>query len=135
MYRAKQAGRDRWMWAREGDDEDEDPIASTRVASHLGTTFVAFSQLEVPEGGEEQVERAFRDRLRAVERWPGFQSLEVWADLSDPAGYVMVSWWATPEAFKAYMRSDDHRRSHDRIPGGELRPRPRQFRRYRIVSR
>ena len=135
MYRAKEAGRDRWMWAREGDDEDKQPIAVTHPAPHLDATFIAFSQLYVPEGGEVEVEQAFRERLGAVEGWPGFQSLEVWADLSDPTGYVMVSWWASPEAFKTYMRSDDHRRSHDRIPDGELRPRPRRFRRFRIVSR
>ena len=132
MYAAKKDGRDRWHWAL-----DTVPVDS-RAPEHSGqlaAAFVAWSQIEVPEEGRLDLDRAFANRLGAVDRWPGFKKLEVWADVVDPTTYIMVSWWTSPEAFKAYMRSDDHRLSHRRIPTGEFRPRARHFRRYRIVAR
>jgi heme-degrading monooxygenase HmoA len=50
--------------------------------------FVAFSELTVPVGGRDDLEAAFADRLGAVDRWPGFRGLEVWADEQDPTRYV-----------------------------------------------
>ena len=55
--------------------------------------------------------------------------------MQEPGGYVMVSWWDSQEAFKAYMGSEEHRRSHRRIPTGPDRPSARAFRRYRLVAR
>ncbi|MDZ7679828.1 MAG: antibiotic biosynthesis monooxygenase [Acidimicrobiales bacterium] len=97
--------------------------------------FVAFSELTVPEGGEPRLDAAFRNRLGAVERAPGFRGLEVWADQARPTEYSMVTWWDSRESFQQYLRSEDHRRSHDRIPTGPLGPRPRSFRRFRVVAR
>ena len=135
MYRAKKAGRDRWESA-----ENTGAVEETRTVEATGPVrsepaFVAFSALTVPEGGQVVVEDAFRARLGAVDHWAGFRSLEVWADLADTSSYVMVSWWDTREAFREYMRSDDHRQSHARIPKGEHRPRPLSLRRFRIVAR
>lgn len=138
LYRAKEAGRDRWKWAAEGGSADASTVAvaaATVAPSRPGPAFVAYSQIAVPDGGRERLEAAFGDRLGAVDRWPGFRSLEIWSDLGDANAYVMVSWWDSAEAFQGYMRSDDHQRSHDRIPDGDDRPRPRGFRRYRVVAR
>lgn len=98
-------------------------------------TFVALSEITVPEEGAEALEAAFGHRLRAVEGWPGFLGLEVWRDQGTLGRYVMVSWWATKDDFSRYMTSDDHRRSHARIPSGAQRPRPAGFRRYQVVAR
>lgn len=105
------------------------------TASVIAAPFVAFSDLTVPAAGRAAVVAAFGRRLGAVDSWPGFQSLEVWADPGDPTALVMVSWWDTEEAFAAYMGSADHRRSHARIPTGDNRPRPRSFRRYQVIAR
>ena len=134
MYKAKQAGRDRWTSTPQSEPLPQSSINVTGHGHGKGV-FVAFSELHVPEDGKEQLEIAFRDRLGAVERWPGFQSLEVWSDLANASSYAMVSWWTSSEAFRQYMRSDDHRESHARIPFGELGPRPNRFRRYEILSR
>ena len=133
MYAAKRNGRDRWNWAL--DAFPVDSHAPERSGQFAGASFVAWSQIEVPEEGRLDLEQAFANRLGAVDRWPGFIKLEVWADVVDATSYIMVSWWTSPEAFKAYMRSDDHRLSHRRIPIGEFRPHARHFRRYRIVAR
>jgi len=97
--------------------------------------FVAVSDLSVPEAGRAALVAAFRERLGSVDAWPGFQQLQVWANPTDPTALVMVSWWDTEAAFTSYMRSDDHRRSHARIPDGPHRARPRNFRRYQVIAR
>jgi|GEM_PF-1426902 len=102
--------------------------------SATAQSFVAVSDLSVPEAGRAAVIAGFGDRLGAVDSWPGFQGLQVWADPGDPTALVMVSWWDTQEAFAAYMGSADHRRSHERIPTGDNHPRARGFRRYQVIA-
>jgi heme oxygenase (mycobilin-producing) len=110
--------------------------ASRPTPGHSPTAvFVAVSELSVPEAGRAAVEAAFADRLGVVDSWPGFRGLQVWADAADPCTLVMVSWWDSQQCFAAYMRSDEHRRSHQRIPTGPDRPRPRHFRRFQVIAR
>lgn len=97
--------------------------------------YVAISHIEVPEQGGAALEAAFRTRLGAVDDWPGFRGLEVLADRRRPSHYVMISRWSSREDFVAYLRSDDHRRSHARIPGGPERPRAAGFEEYEPVAR
>ena len=58
---------------------------------------------------------AFRDRARLVDDADGFVDLQVWQSDRDPGELVMVSRWRDRAAFTAYMRSEQHRISHDRI--------------------
>lgn len=97
--------------------------------------FVAVSELVVPEGGRVATEAAFASRLGAVDGWPGFRGLQVWADMADDSSLVMISWWDDRDCSDTYMRSTDHRASHARIPTGELRPRPARFRRFSVIAR
>lgn len=99
-----------------------------------GEAFVAFSELTVAPEGRGALIEAFRERLGAVESAPGFQRLEVWADHADPSAFTMVSWWDSREEFLDYMRSDIHRESHDRIPGGDHAPKAAGFRRFGVVA-
>lgn len=96
--------------------------------------YVAISEIAVPVEGATELEQAFRDRLGAVDAWPGFLGLEVLRHRRKPGCYLMVSRWATKQAFTEYMRSDDHRRSHDRISDGEHAPRPAGFDDYDRVA-
>ena len=59
---------------------------------------------------------AFRDRSRLVDGADGFLDLQVWQSDRDPGEVLMVSRWRDRECFSAYMRSAEHRASHDRIP-------------------
>lgn len=133
LYEAKSAGRDRWVQAIE-DTPASPEMAVSSAAEVSETAFVAFSQLFVPDAGIEEVQRAFRDRLGAVDHWPGFIELQVWSDTSDQTKFVMVSWWTSEDSFRDYMHSSDHRLSHSRIPGGDFRPRAREFRRFTVVA-
>ena len=96
--------------------------------------FVAFSEITVPLAGRQALDDAFRARLGAVDQWPGFCGLQVWAAPDDATRVVMVSWWDSADAFATYMGSPEHRRSHSRIPRGKDRPRPAAFSRYEVIA-
>ena len=96
--------------------------------------YVAISEISVPETGAKGLERAFEQRLGAVDSWPGFEGLELLQDRRVAGRYLMICRWDTREHFLAYMRSEDHRRSHDRIPRGPEGPSPAGFTEYNRVA-
>ena len=95
---------------------------------------MAISEISVPEAGTEALERAFENRLRAVDGWPGFLGLELLKDRRVAGRYLMICRWDTREHFLAYMRSEDHKRSHARIPRGPDGPSPAGFTEYIKVA-
>ena len=101
----------------------------------MGEVFVGISEISVPPEGGADLEQAFQHRMGAVESWPGFIRLSVLRDRRVSGRYVMVTEWDDHASFLAYMRSADHRESHQRIPGGALRPRGVRFDEYDCVSR
>jgi heme-degrading monooxygenase HmoA len=77
--------------------------------------YVSMSRLRVAASESDALVAAFRDRVHLVDDAPGFIDLEVWRSDRDPEEVLMVSRWRDREAFTAYMRSEQHRISHDRI--------------------
>ena len=77
--------------------------------------YVSMSRLSIPEERAPELVAAFRRRARLVEEADGFVDLQVWQSDRDAGELVMVSRWRDREAFKAYMKSDSHRISHERI--------------------
>ena len=77
--------------------------------------YISVSRLRVPPERADELVAAFRRRAGLVDSWDGFLGLEVWQSDRDPGALMMVSRWLDREAFRAYMRSDDHRVSHARI--------------------
>ena len=112
-----------------------EPTPATGRESPTDASFVAHSEIRVPPDGATGLTAAFRSRLGEVDGWPGFSHLEVWQDERDTQRFVMVSWWENRESFTNYMRSQSHRRSHDRIPTGPDAPRPAAFARFQVVAR
>jgi heme-degrading monooxygenase HmoA len=78
--------------------------------------YVSMSRLRVEVERAEELVRAFRARARLVDHADGFIDLQVWQSDRDAGELIMVSRWRDRAAFTAYMRSDDHRTSHARIP-------------------
>lgn len=76
------------------------------------------SRLEIPAERAPELVAAFRARARLVDDADGFVDLQVWQSDRDPGEVLMVSRWRDRDAFKAYMRSDDHATSHRRIDPG-----------------
>lgn len=80
--------------------------------------YVSLSRLRVPEERAPELVAAFRARAHLVDEADGFLDLQVWQSDRDAGELVMVSRWRDREAFKAYMKSDRHRISHERIDPG-----------------
>ncbi len=77
--------------------------------------YVSISRLRIaPERVPELID-AFLARSHDVERHNGFVDLQVMASDRDAGEVLMVSRWRERDCFRAYMKSDDHRRSHERI--------------------
>jgi heme-degrading monooxygenase HmoA len=77
--------------------------------------YVSMSRLRVAASESGALVDAFRRRAHLVDDAPGFIDLEVWRSDRDPEEVLMVSRWTDRAAFTAYMRSERHRVSHDRI--------------------
>ncbi len=77
--------------------------------------YVSMSRLRVPVERADELVTAFRGRARLVEQADGFVDLQVWQSDRDAGELVMVSRWTDRECFKRYMKSREHRVSHDRI--------------------
>src|SRR3954468_18754817 len=73
------------------------------------------SRLRVPAERAGALVSAFRSRVGLVDHADGFVDLQVWQSDRDDGELVMVSRWRDRAAFKAYMKSDAHRVSHERI--------------------
>lgn len=95
--------------------------------------FVVSSEVTISPESAGTLELAFRKRLHLVEKAPGFQRLEVWRDVTRPGVFQMVSWWDNADSFRRYMRSEEHRISHARIPRAPDRPRGTGVRRYVLL--
>jgi heme-degrading monooxygenase HmoA len=77
--------------------------------------YVSMSRLRLPVESAAQLVTAFRSRVGLVDDADGFVDLQVWQSDRDEGELIMVSRWRDRDAFKTYMRSADHRVSHDRI--------------------
>ena len=77
--------------------------------------YVSVSRLRVEDGRSDELVAAFRQRAGLVESHEGFVDLQVWRSDRDPAEVLMISRWRDKDAFRDYMKSNDHRISHDRI--------------------
>ena len=73
------------------------------------------SRLRLPVERAAQLVTAFRSRVGLVDDADGFVDLQVWQSDRDEGELIMVSRWRDREAFKTYMRSAEHRVSHERI--------------------
>lgn len=78
-------------------------------------TYVSMSRLRVPEARSDELVEAFRGRVGLVDSAEGFLGLQVWRSDRDATEVTMVSFWRDRECFSRYMRSEEHRVSHDRI--------------------
>ena len=78
--------------------------------------YVSLSRLRIPIDRADELVRAFRARARLVDDADGFIDLQVWQSDRDAGELIMVSRWRDRAAFTAYMRSEDHKTSHARIP-------------------
>jgi heme-degrading monooxygenase HmoA len=71
--------------------------------------------LRVSADRSDELVAAFRQRAGLVDSHQGFIDLQVWRSDRDRGEVIMVSRWQDRAAFREFMKSSDHRTSHDRI--------------------
>jgi heme-degrading monooxygenase HmoA len=79
--------------------------------------FVFISHLTVPEADREELERHFRERSQLVDDVPGFLYLQLLRPQGGDASHTFLTAWEDRDAFRRYMRSQEHALSHSREPG------------------
>jgi heme-degrading monooxygenase HmoA len=77
--------------------------------------YVSMSRLRVESERSDELIAAFEDRAGLVESHDGFVDLQVWRSDRDRSEVLMVSRWRDRGSFTAYMKSADHRISHQRM--------------------
>ncbi len=77
--------------------------------------YISMSRLRLPEAQVSELLDAFRNRARLVDSADGFIDLEVWHSDRDAGEVIRVSRWHDRDAFTRYMRSAEHKTSHERI--------------------
>jgi heme-degrading monooxygenase HmoA len=77
--------------------------------------YISMSRLRVEVDRSDELVAAFRQRAGLVESHDGFVDLQVWRSDRDPAEVLMVSRWRDKNAFREYMKSNDHRLSHGQM--------------------
>jgi heme oxygenase (mycobilin-producing) len=77
--------------------------------------YISLSHLRIDSARAPELIEAFSGRCRLVEGHDGFIDLQVWQSDRDASELTMVSRWRDRACFKAYMKSQDHQTSHDRI--------------------
>ena len=75
-------------------------------------TFVNITALTFPAGAEEEIERRFAARKRAVDQAEGFQSFELLRPAFGETRYFVVTRWDTREAYDKWS-SERVGASHD----------------------
>ena len=78
--------------------------------------FVFISNLTVAPEDHAELERHFRERSRLVDSFPGFLYLQLLKPQAGPATHTFLTAWENKEAFRNYMRSEEHAISHSREP-------------------
>lgn len=79
--------------------------------------FVFISHLSVPEADRTALERHFRERAGLVDDFPGFLYLQLLEPKAGDATHTFLTAWESREAFRRYMKSEEHAVSHSREPG------------------
>jgi heme-degrading monooxygenase HmoA len=83
---------------------------------------VAFSRVAFPDRSlGEAFAAALADRSHLVDRFPGFQRLEVLLPAKRGGDWVLATWWDSRDDLRRWLRSDEHERTHGRAPA-ELHP-------------
>ena len=77
---------------------------------------VAYSFVSAPPGAAERFAAAMSQRSRAVERFPGFLRFEFRREVGRRHRFVIVTWWENRDDLRRYLASDEHRRTHERLP-------------------
>lgn len=84
---------------------------------------IVMNRIPVAEGREEDFERTFTERDRAVDKMPGFIDLQVLRP-AEGRTYVVLTRWQSREAFTAWTSSEAFIAAHRKQTPGLVESRP-----------
>ncbi len=88
-------------------------------------TVVKINTIEAPEGAGAELEARFAARAGAVENSDGFEGFQLLRPTEGGTSYFVMTWWASEDAFQAWMTSSDFAKGHSNSGGSaaaETRP-------------
>ena len=85
--------------------------------------FVVMNRIPVAEGREQDFEKTFTERDRAVDQMPGFIDMQVLRPLEGRT-YVVLSRWKSRQAFQDWTQSEAFISAHRKQPPGLVESRP-----------
>jgi heme-degrading monooxygenase HmoA len=84
---------------------------------------IVMNRITVAEGREQDFEKTFTERDRAVDQMPGFVDLQVLRP-TEGRTYVVMTRWESHEAFKAWTTSEAFIAAHRKQTPGLAAERP-----------
>ena|SRR5215216_6961046 len=87
------------------------------------TTVVVMNRIPVAEGREQEFERTFTERDRAVDQMPGFVELQVLRPAQGRT-YVVMTRWKSRADFEAWTKSEAFISAHRKQSPGLAEERP-----------
>lgn len=84
---------------------------------------VIMNRIPVAEGREQEFEKTFMQRDRAVDKSPGFIDMQVLRP-AEGRTYVVLTRWQTRDAFQRWTESEAFVSAHRKQPSGLVESRP-----------
>ncbi|HEX8651476.1 MAG TPA: antibiotic biosynthesis monooxygenase [Pyrinomonadaceae bacterium] len=84
---------------------------------------VVMNRIPVAEGREQDFEKTFMERDRAVDRMPGFVDMQVLRP-AEGRTYVVLTRWKSRESFQQWTESEAFISAHRKQPPGLAAERP-----------
>ena len=105
--------------------------------------FVAINFIDCVPSYKPRFEELFGSRAQAIDRMPGFQSMQVLKPKDGESSYLIMSFWETEEAFKQWTGSPEfiegHKRGFEDIAKarqeGKEVPMKSTFKTYEVLAR
>ncbi len=76
--------------------------------------FVAINYIDCVTEYKPRFEELFGSRTHAIDRMPGFQSMQVLKPKDGESSYLIISFWESEEAFKQWTGSPEFLEGHKR---------------------
>jgi heme-degrading monooxygenase HmoA len=83
------------------------------MTANTDHSFVAINYIDCDEAYKPRFEELFSSRAHAIDRMPGFRSMEVLKP-SDGSAFLIISYWESEDAFKNWTGSPEFAEGHKR---------------------
>ncbi|MCX8020655.1 MAG: antibiotic biosynthesis monooxygenase [Chitinophagaceae bacterium] len=109
----------------------------------MNRNFVAINYIHCEPDYKQRFEELFQTRARAIDTMPGFIDMYVLKPASAEEPYLVISYWESEEAFKAWTHSSAFQEGHKRgfedlakaKAAGQKPPMRSVFKTYEVIAR